>query len=216
MDMDLKPVSRPGSQPNTVVNPGAPAPTPAEDPFKADPPVVPSTPVKKKRGGAFKKLLVILLILVLIGGVGYGVYYWQQQQVDKLTKQNAALTAELATTKADAAKAESEEEPVQLTADEQVIAVVKARCEASLDETTKKPLVYIQGTTKDKKVTYSTDKTFAYVNSSCGMSATDTSATARATYLKSVNGNWVFLYSGQSADATLNKLYGVPADADFK
>lgn len=219
MDMDLKPPTRPQTFAPQAPMPEAPQQT---DPFKSDPPVVPPTPVKtKRRGGKAKKLLLVILLLALIGGVGYGVYYWQHQQVDKLAKENQALSAELAANNAKLESLESEvkeDTVVAPTTDEQVIAVVTGRCVAGVDDATKKPLVYTQGTagTETKKVLYSTDKNFAYVNSSCSTTAADAAGNARATYLKLVNGEWVFLYSGQAADPVATKLYTIPALTDFK
>jgi len=220
MDMDLKPPTRPQPLPTQASASQYPQQT---DPFKTDPPVMPQVPSKPKRKGgkAGKTFLMILLVLVLLGGVGYGVYYWQQQNVDKLAKENKALTAQVADTNAKVAELETgagEEEVVTPTADEQVITVVTNHCIAGVDDATKQALVYAQGTagTENKKVLYSTDKRFAYVNSSCSATAATATGAARATYLKLVGDEWVFLYSGQATDPISTKLYAIPALTDFK
>jgi len=64
------------------------APTPTQS-------VTPEPTAPKQKSG-FKKVLLVLLVLVLIGGTGYGVYYWQQQQVKTLNAQVTTLTVQAA------------------------------------------------------------------------------------------------------------------------
>lgn len=220
MDMDLKPVTnRPASPPNAVISP---TPAGQPDPFQADPPIVPPTNTgsSKGSGGKGKKIVAILLVLLLIGAVGFGVYYWQQQNVDKLQKENAALSAELATSKAkvtelEKAQAKAGTEP---TTDELVITSVTSYCQSAVDPTTKKALVYTQGTAgaDKKKVLYSSDKNFAYVNAACTTATTDKTTDFKGYYVKLSGNEWVVLYGAQEADATLTKTYAIPALADFK
>lgn len=216
MDNDLRPF-RPGGANTEAKQAPLTEPTPPkpmEDPFKADP--APVTSGKVKRGGKGKKVLLFLLILILLGGVGYGVYYWQHQQVDTLAKQNQGLTAEVAALKTEVVnlKEESaaEAEVVVPTADELVMASAKVACEATIDPTSKKALVYTQGTSgaDKKKVLYSADKTFATTSAVCATSATSTDP-AKVFYLKKVGEAWVVLYSGTTADAAMTTKYGIPA-----
>lgn len=216
--MDLKPTTRPVA-PNTVVTPGAPAPSPvpAEDPFKTDPPIVPPTPVKKK-GGKGKKFLMFLLVLLLLGGVGYGVYYWQHQQVDKLAKENAALTARVIELQNQVNSMTEEETATEPTADELAIAATTAYCQAGLDPATQKAFVYTQGTSgaEKKKVVYATNNTFAMVNAACTATAAGAEGNYKNYYLKLSGDEWVVLTSGQTADAAAVKAYGIPAQTEFK
>lgn len=217
--MDLKPVTpRPQPQPTAVVNPVSPT---ENDPFKADPPIVPPvTTSKAGKGGKGKIILMVILVLLLVGGVGYGVYYWQQQQVSKLQGENTSLSAELTTTKAKVTELEKaqEEAGTEPTTDELVIASVTSYCQAGVDPTSKKALVFTQGTAgaEKKKVLYSADKNFAYVNAACTTAATDKPADFKGYYVKLSGTEWVTLYGAQEADTTLTKTYAIPALADFK
>lgn len=215
--MDLKPAPRPQPLPTQQM----PA-TPQADPFRPDPPSsqmpspMPQTMKKKRRGGKFKKFLLFVLILALLGGVGYGVYYWQHQQVDKLAKENAALSVQVAANQAKVNELEAEAKKVAVvpTSDEQIIAATTAYCQAQIDPATKKALVYTQGTsgTDKKKVLYSADKNFAFVNAACTSATTDKEADFQGYYLKLVGTDWVVLYAGKTADATKTSLYAIPTD----
>ncbi len=215
--MDLKPVSKPQAAPQAPMV--TPTPAPQVDPFKPDAP----SPVKggsgksRKSRGGLKVFMLILLVLVLLGGVGYGTFYWQHQHVDRLIAQRGELNKEIADLNAHMAEMEAEnakltkEVPTTLTTDEQVIAAVKAYCEAGVDPTTAKSLVYIQGTMgpSKKKILYSTDKKYAEVNAGCA--ATATTADGGKNYiLKYSDNTWVVIDSGTQANATTTKLYNIP------
>lgn len=214
MDNDLRPF-RPGANKQAPLTEPE-APKPMEDPFKPDP--VPVSSGKIRRGGKGKKFLLFLLFVLLLGGVGYGVYYWQHQQVDSLAKQNQGLTAEVAALKTEVSNLKSEEAATEAevetapTADDLVMAEAKAYCEATIDPTSKKALVYTQGTsgTDKKKVLYSADKTFATTTAVCATSA-NTTDPAKVFYLKKVGETWVVLYSAATPDAAMTTKYGIPA-----
>jgi outer membrane murein-binding lipoprotein Lpp len=78
-------------QANVIYPPGhesAPDSTPT--------PTVTPKPSEPKQRSGLKKALIFVLVLVLIGGVGYGVYYWQQQQVKTLNTEVNTLTVQAA------------------------------------------------------------------------------------------------------------------------
>ncbi len=222
MDMDLKPPTQPKYQLKETPPPGATPPEPQmDDPFKVDPPppelTVPKP--KKKRSGKAKKALLVILVLALLGAAGYGIYYWQHQQVDKLAKENQALTAQLAAANKKASDAEAEnaklsEAATPPTADTLVITAATADCQAEVDPATKKALVYTQGTqgTDKKKVLYSTDKTFAKVSATCAATA---NATEPATlyYAKLAGTTWTVIYADTAEpDADVTALYAIPTE----
>jgi hypothetical protein len=215
MDMDLKPPSQP-----QMVNPTPETPpAPAVDPFKPDPPAPAASVMPKKRGGKGKKLGLVLLVLALMAVTGYGVYYWQHQQVDKLAKQTQGLTAYVAVlnAKVDSLNAEKAKttKAVVVTApttDEQVIGAVKAYCQAQVDPTTKKALVFTATLSQPSKkaILYSTDKNFASMTANCGATAT-TPDSNKVYYLKLSGASWVVLYGGTMANPDMVKLYNIPA-----
>lgn len=221
MDTDLKPRMRPPTdEEDTSKDPvSSQLPELEEDPFKPD--EQPAGPtVSKKRGGkkGLKVFLLILLMLVLLGGTAYGVYYWQDQKVKDANARVTELNNEVQTLQGqvdelEAANKEAEQEVAADTAadtDTAVIAAAQASCQATLDPATSKALVFTIGTTgtAKKKVVYSTDKGFASLTATCGTVATP--GASQTYYLKNVNGSWVVVYRGATADAATIKLYGIP------
>lgn len=159
--------------------------------------------------------IVVVVVFVAIGVVGWKV--WDNQKSSDTKKNTAATTTGSAkketsnstsTDKADATPA--------ATTDEQVIAAVKAYCNASIDPTTKKPLVLKVGTAgaSQKQVLYSSDKNFAYVNAVCSTDGT-TEGSGSAYYLKKIDGSWVFIYRGQMPSEEYTAKFNIPADSDF-
>ncbi len=224
MDMDFKPVSNPpgpGPQAPLVT----PTPPVQEDPFKPDVPVTPTPPpAKAKKGGHkfLKALLMIFVVLALAGAAGYGVFYWQHQHVDRLIAQRGELESQITDlqTQNAALKADNDKltkDTTQPTADELVIKSTTAYCQAQVDPTTAKALVYTQGTsgTDKKKVLYSTDKNYASVTATCATTANAANA-SKTYYLKQADGNWVVLYGGTATDPAMVKLYNIPPVTEFK
>ncbi len=179
--------------------------------------VTPITPVPQKSGGKGKGVLKVLLVLVLIAGAAYGVYYWQNQkvksanaQVQQLNSQVSDLNKQVADAKAAASKSSSSSSSTKTTTtDDAVLAAAKAYCEASVDPTTKKALVFTAGTmgTDKKVVMYSTDKTFAQLTATCN----NGSKSASTPYtLKKVNDTWVVVQASEGPDPDATKLYNIP------
>ena len=217
MDMDLKTASNRAAAPQApLVEPVAP--TPAADPFKAD---APAPKAKRSAGGMLKKLLMFVVLLVLIGGAAGGTYYWQHKkvmatraQVQGLNKQVTDLQGQVTTLTADNKKMMDAAAAVKTpTTDELVITAVTNYCQAQVDPTSAKALVYIQGTSgaDKKKVLYSTDKKFAEVNAGCAATAT-TADTGKNYILKYSGTSWVVIDSGTQASATATKLFNIPTD----
>lgn len=168
---------------------------------------------KVKKGGKGKKFVWFLVTLLLAAGAAYGAYAYQQQQIDKKQAANAALTKQLAAANAEneTLKADAEKAADAPTTDEEVLAAVKAYCQAAVDPTTKKALVYT-APTGEKKVLYSvSDKNFATVTAVCGTTA-DSKDPAKTYYVKLSGETWTVLYGATTADATLTKTYAIPAD----
>lgn len=218
MDTDLKPVQAPLVNPEEPDNTSGPADIP--DPFKPDGlPRRPTTYVSKKhRGGRGKVVLLILLALVVLGGTTYGVYYWQHREVKKanariseLNNEVTQLQGQVDTLEADAQNLEKEvTAETAVNTDDAVVAAAQASCQATLDPATNQALVFTVGTigTAKKKVVYSADKNFASLTATCGTAAAP--GASQTYYIKNVNGAWVVVYKGTTADAATIKLYGIP------
>ena len=218
--MDLKPPTPRGPGPQAPLVDPTPPPV-AEDPFKPDVPPAPvaSSGKVKKSGGhkGLKVLLIVVLILGLFGAVGYGTFYWQHQHVDRLIAQRGELQKQIADQQAHMTEMEAEnakltkEVAVTPTTDELVITATTDYCQAAVDPTTAKALVYTQGTsgTAKKKVLYSADKKFATVTAVCAPTA-NAKDPSKTYYLKYSGKDWVVLYAGTAADATATKLYNIP------
>ncbi|MEI7683169.1 MAG: hypothetical protein WCJ24_02625 [Candidatus Saccharibacteria bacterium] len=213
--MDMKPAPKP--QQTFEPTPAASPVETATDPFKPDAPISNTTVMKPKRSGKGKKFGLFLLVIALIAATGYGVYYWQHQQVDKLAKQVQGLTAyvtelntQIDTLNANAEKAKTAAvaATVAPTTDQQVITAVQDYCQAQVDPTTAKALVFVQPTAT-KKVLYSTDKKFTTVSAVCGTTAA-TKDPAKTYYAKLSDKTWIVMYAGTTADATATKLYNIP------
>lgn len=217
--MDLKPTPPRGPAPQApLVDPVPPV---TEDPFKPDVPPAPGPGPKvakvKKSHKGLKVFLIIVVLLALMGGGGYGIFYWQHQHVDRLIAQRGELNKEIADLNAHMAEMEAEnakltkEVPVALTADELVIKTVTADCQANLDPTTKKALVYTAGTGQ-KKVLYSSDKSFALTYGFCEKTTHDPAQQkgVPGIYLKNVGGTWVILTTSMPLTAQETALYGIP------
>lgn len=217
MDTDLKP----GIPPNKDAEQEAIASQLPEedDPFKPDEPRGSGAVVSKKSGGAGKKVLFVLLVLVLMVAAGGGVYYWQQQELKKANAHIAELNNEVQELQGQVNELEATDETLEkevtaeeaATTDQAVITTATTYCQASLDPATNTALVFTAGTigTENKTVVYSTDKNFASLNATCGTTAAP--GASQTYYLKNVNGNWVVVYRGATADATVTKLYGIPS-----
>lgn len=174
-----------------------------------------------------KKVLIAVLIALLLIAIAAGIYVWQHQKVkirdlqgnvtslstkvDSLNKQITA-TATTDTSKKDTTSP-VQTAPATVSSDDQVIAVVKNYCNANVDPDTKKPLVVNIGKAgaDQKKVLYSADKNFAYVNAICSKDGT-TENSGSAYYLKKVNDTWVFLYRGQMANPDYTAQFNIPRD----
>lgn len=225
MDMDLRPPSRP--TPSTDITPPPPAPSlPSADEAIPPPTLSPDDPsmgmgsapveppkhgsgnMKRGKGRTFLK---ILLVLLLIGGVGYGVYYWQNQQVKEANQKAAAAQAQVVALQKenDDLKANSTE-AAEVSTDDQVIAAATDQCQAAVDPTTKKALVFTistQGAEK-KKVLYSSDKKFAKVTGVC---ATSDKGETETYYIKYSGSTWQVIYVGTAApDKDVTDAYAIP------
>lgn len=185
---------------------------------------MPSQPVKAKKGGHkfLKALLLIVIVLALSGAAGYGVFYWQHQHVDRLIAERGDLESQITDLQTQNATLKADNEKIakastQPTADELVIKSTTAYCQAQVDPTSAKALVYTQGTsgTDKKTVLYSTNKNFAAVTATCATAANAAGA-SKTYYLKVVDGNWVVLYGGTAVDPAMVKLYNIPPATEFK
>lgn len=167
---------------------------------------------KLKKSG-IKKLTYIILNILLIGILGTSVYVWQQGKItnlnDKITELNKQVSSlgETSTNNTDD-KATSE----VTSADQQVLAAVKAYCNANVDQTTKQPLMLTIGKAgpNQKQVLYSSDKLFAYVNAICNKDGS-TEGSGSAYYLKKVNETWIFLYRGQESSPEYSAQFNIPS-----
>ncbi len=180
----------------------------------------PSAPVKRSSKGL---LIAALSVVLLVAAVGAGVYYWQHQKVADLETSTKSLNTKVAALDKQLAAALSAQvtagtdtssgaSPIVLSTDDQVITAVKNYCNANVDASTKKPLVLTVGTAgpAQKRVLYSSDKLFAYVNAVCSNDGT-TEGSGAAYYLKKVNDTWVFLYRGQMASPDYTVQFNIPA-----
>ncbi len=153
-----------------------------------------------QKGFSAIELMLVLVVVLLIGAVGFFVY----------DSQDAATTTDTPTN-----STEKTTEPTNTpsTLDEQVLAALKAYCNANVDPTTKQPFVLTVGRSgKDQKeVLYSSDKIFASVNAVCSSDGT-TGGSGSAYYFKKVNDTWVFLYNGQMESAKYKEQFNIPSD----
>lgn len=190
-----------------------------QTPSVAETPVSQTVTTPKKSGG--KKSLAVLLVLLLVVAAAGGVYYWQSKktkeataQVQKLNAQITELNKQLADAKAAESKSTTEADTKSTSTDDLVLAAAEAYCEAGVDPTTKKALVFTAGTTgtSQKKVVYSVDKVFARVNAGCSNSSEVTAESGSGSLytLKFVNNDWVVVYKGQMASEEATKLYDIP------
>jgi len=184
-------------------------------------PAVPETEKPKTKAKLFGLATGVLALVLVVSG---GVYFWQHDKVTKSNSQSNSLSNEIADLKQQLSKAEQASKDTKTTdvadtvpavssSDDQVLAAVKAYCNANVDPATKKPLVLKVGTAgqNQKQVLYSADKNFAYVNAVCSQDGT-TDGSGAAYYLKHVNDSWVFLYRGQMSSPEYTKQFDIPAE----
>lgn len=166
---------------------------------------------KNESGIAHIAAIVVVVVIMAVGFVGWKV--WDNRSDSKSTRpssnQSSSKVAEEETTNDN----DSDDPAPAPTSDEQVIAAVKAYCNASVDPATKQPLVLTVGTAgaSQKQVLYSADKNFAYVNAVCSKDGT-TEGSGSAYYLKKVNDTWVFLYRGQMVSQEYTEQFDIPSE----
>lgn len=212
MDTDLKPVQAP------LVDPEQPTDsTSMPDPFKPDNPPLTPGPRKKHHGGKGSKVvLLIVLILALIGATGYGVYYWQHKEVKKANARIQELNNEVtslqdqvnsleATDQALEKEVETEATP---STDTLITDAVKAYCQTTIDPASKQAHVFtLVNSAGNKQVLFSTDKTFATVNATCGTTAAP--GATQTYYVKQSGGEWVVVHAGALTPAVTN-TFNIP------
>lgn len=166
---------------------------------------------KKKKVALFSFL--VALVLAAFGGL----YYWQNSINQDLQSQLDASKAEIIKIQQSSPEVVSEmpkNTPTEApTTDEQVLAAVKAYCNAAVDPATKQALVLKVGTAGEnqRKVLYSSDKNFAYVNAVCSKDGT-TEGSGSAYYLKKVNDTWIVLYRGQMTSPQMTTQFNIPSE----
>lgn len=222
--MDVKPGQSQPEQQNTTPAQDefvSPRGVLKDDPFKpdAEPPKLPAQPGsvnQPKKGGPLKVILTVLLGIVLVVAAAGGVYYWQQQKVKQQANQIQNLNGQINTLQGQVndleAAAKKAAATTTVSTDDLVIAAAKASCQAAVDPSTYKALIYTQGTvgTTNKKVTYASDKTYALTTANCGQTANQANST-KSYYLKLSGSNWVVIYAGTTApDSTTVKNYAIP------
>lgn len=163
---------------------------------------------KDQNGFSTVEILVIIVVIGLLGAVGFFVYDRQ--------KSNSGDTAagNIVSTNSTQNRAETTDKAVATpTLDEQVLAALKAYCNANVDPTTRQPFVLTVGKSgkNQKQVLYSSDKKFASVNAVCSSDGT-TDGSGSAYYFKNVNGSWVFLYNGQMENTKYKEQFDIPSD----
>lgn len=160
-----------------------------------------------------KKSIYIISAILLISILSASIYIWQQRKITNLNvkitdlnKQISGADKESTTNTTSVTKSEV------LSTDEQVLAAVKAYCNANVDQTTKQPLVLTVGKAgpNQKQVLYSSDKLFAYVNAICNKDGS-TEGSGSAYYLKKVNETWIFLYRGQESSPEYSAQFNIPS-----
>lgn len=172
--------------------------------------------IKNNQSGiAHLAVILAVVVLVAIGFVGWKVWDNNKSSDSKKNTSTATTDSTKKSTTNTTSTDKSDVTPVA-TSDEQVLAAVKAYCNAMVDPSTKKPMVLKIGTAgvSQKQVLYSSDKNFAYVNAVCSADGT-TEGSGSAYYLKKMGGSWVFIYRGQMPSEEYTAKFNIPADSDF-
>jgi len=153
---------------------------------------------------------LLAVVVVLVGLAGWKVWD-NQQNKEKSPKSPSASTSSAQVTAQDSTNTTTS--TTTITTDEQVIAALKAYCNANVDPVTTKALVLTVGKAgaSQKQVLYSSDKNFAYVNAVCSTDGT-TEGSGSAYYFKLVNDTWVFLYRGQESSEEYTKQFNIPSE----
>lgn len=136
---------------------------------------------KGQKGFSIVEVLVTITVIGIIVGVLAFVYNAQKNNSDDTPTNTATSTTSTENT-AQATNATDQ------TLDQQVLAALKAYCNANVDPATKQPFILTVGKSgkNQKEVLYSSDKKFASVNAVCSTDGT-TEGSGSAYYFKYVN-----------------------------